>query len=299
MYTEDERKVIMDVGAMSHRAVEMARGMIRPGVRLIEVAERVEAYVREGGFGLAFPLNLSVNSEAAHYTPSMGDDRTFGETDVVKVDFGAARDGFLGDCAASVDLSGTRTNLVDGVEEALSNAISMVREGAAVREIGREIAKAIENRGGRPVRNLGGHGVERHNLHAEPFIPNYDDGSGETLKEGEVVAIEPFATDGRGVVTDGETCEIFQYSGEAAVRNPAARRILAEIAEKYGSEPFAARWLAGAAPSRFSLYAAIQELVRAGALETHPTLVEIGGGAVAQAEASVLVERGGCRVLTR
>ncbi len=299
MYNEDEIRTIEEVGAISYRAVQMARGMVRPGVRLIDVAEKVEGFVRQSGFGLAFPLNLSINSEAAHYTPSMDDVREFSESDVVKVDFGAERDGFLGDCAACVDLSGSHGNLVEGVEAALGDALSMVRPGVTTGELGRAIARAIESNGGKPIRNLGGHGIGKHDLHSEPFVPNYDDGSGDALEEGMTVAIEPFATDGKGLVTDGDSCEIYQYIGPAQTRQPAARQVLGEVSKRYGNEPFAVRWLSGGAQSRFSLYAAILELVRAGALEPHPTLIETGNGSVAQAEATVIVESDGCRLLTK
>lgn len=299
-YSKEEMEgIAAEVGAISYKAIAMAKGLVKPGARLLDVANAIEDFVRKSGFGLAFPVNLSVNSEAAHYTPSLDDARVFGDNDLVKVDFGAEREGFLGDCALSVDLSGGNAGLVEGVEDALANAISMVRDGVTSGAIGREIAKAIEAKGGRPIRNLGGHGVERHDLHAGFFIPNHDDGSEDVLKEGMVVAIEPFATDGKGLVTDSDTCEIFSCMQEAPVRSPSARRLLGEIISKYPHEPFAARWLAGIEPSRFSLYAALQELVRAEALDTHPTLVEISGGTVAQAEVEVLVEKDGCKVLTK
>ncbi len=299
MYNDEEKRTLEGVGAMSYKAIQMARGLVKPGVRLVDVAEKVEKFVMDNGFGLAFPLNLSVNSEAAHYTPSVEDERAFSENDIVKIDFGAEKDGLLGDCAVCIDLSGHYSSLVEGAEAALAVAISRVRPGVTTGEIGREIAKAIEDKGGRPIRNLGGHGVGKHDLHSEPFIPNYDDDSKNVLEEGMVIAIEPFATDGKGLVTDGDSCEIYQYVGPAQIRQPAARQVLEEVTAKYGSEPFAVRWLARSAQSKFSLYAAIRELERAGAIEPHPTLVEIGRGHVAQAEAMVIVEKDGCKVLTK
>jgi methionyl aminopeptidase len=296
---EEVERTIAEVGAASQRAIEKARDAIKSGVRLLEIANIVEGFARESGFGAAFPVNLSVNSEAAHYTPCLDDDRVFTDKDLVKVDFGAAKDGYLGDCALSVDLSGDNAMLVEGVEDALSNAISAIRDGVKTSSIGGIISKAITARGGKPIRNLGGHGVERYDLHAGLYVPNYDDGSEDVLKEGMVVAIEPFATTGRGLVTDGDTCEIFSYGEDIPVRSGVARQLLREVIARYPSEPFAARWLSNVSDSKFALYAGLQELVRAGALEAHPTLVEVSGGLVAQAEAMVLVEKGGCRVLTK
>jgi methionine aminopeptidase len=72
-----------------------------------------------------------------------------------------------------------------------------------------------------------------------------------------------------------------------------------EIKEKYPSEPFAVRWLSNVVDSKFSLYAAISELVRAGAIESHPVLIEVTNGLVAQTESLMLVEKDGCKVLTK
>ncbi|MEM0149320.1 MAG: type II methionyl aminopeptidase [Candidatus Micrarchaeaceae archaeon] len=296
---EDEIKTIEEVGALSFKAISKAKEMAKPGMKLVDLAESVEKFVRENGFGIAFPINLSANIEAAHYTPSLMDDRVIGEKDIMKIDFGAAKDGLLGDCALTLDFSGENQDLIQASKDALDNAVSMVKAGAKVRDIGKEIERTIKSMGFNPVMNLGGHGVGRHNLHADLFIPNYDNGSDDELEEGKVIAIEPFATTGKGMITEGDTCEIYSFNGEAGVRSQGARQLMAEISNKYPSEPFAVRWLSNIIPSRFGLYAAIQELARSGAIEPYPTLIEVSKGMVSQAEVSMLVERDGCRVLTK
>ena len=296
---EDEIKTIEEVGALSFKAISKAKDMAKTGMKLIDLAESVERFVSESGFEFAFPINLSANTEAAHYTPSFMDDREIGEKDIIKIDFGAAKDGLLGDCAFTLDFSGENQDLVQASKNALDNAVSMIRAGAKVRDIGKEIDRTIKSMGFNPVMNLGGHGVGRHSLHADLFIPNYDNGSDDELEEGKVIAIEPFATTGKGMITEGDTCEIYSLNGDAPVRSQGARQILAEISSKYPSEPFAVRWLSNIIPSKFGLYAAIQELVRSGAIEPYPTLIEVSKGLVSQAEVSMLVEKDGCKVLTK
>ena len=292
-------KTVEEVGAISYKALAMARDMVKPGIKLIEVATKVEGFLKERGFGAAFPLNLSVNWEAAHYTPALDDGRVFGDEDVVKVDFGAEKNGILGDCALTVDLSGDSQTLVDASMEALQNAVSAVKAGIEVHRIGAEIEKAITAKGFQPIRNLGGHTVKTHELHSDIFVPNYDNGDDTKLEEGMVVAIEPFATSGEGMVSDSDTCEIYSFDTEAQVRLKEARLLQDEIKKSYAHEPFAARWLSSVVPSSFGLYAGIAELARAGALTRYPTLVEVGKGLVAQSELEVLVEKGGCRILTK
>jgi methionyl aminopeptidase len=288
-----------EIGQISYKALQKAKAMIKPGVKLIDVAESVESYVKESKYGIAFPLNLSINNEAAHYTPSIDDAKVFSEKDVVKVDFGAAKDGALGDCALTVDLSGNMQGLLEASEEALKAAISVAKAGVEVRDIGKEIEKAIIAKGYQPIRNLGGHTVGLHELHSSIFVPNYDNGDETVLEEGMLVAIEPFATTGKGMVTESDVCEIYSYDAGVQVRTKEARTLLGLIQKNHPTEPFAVRWLASALGSTFSTYAGISELSRNGALMPYPTLVEISGGSVSQAEAEVIIEKDGCEVVTK
>ena len=294
-----DQRLLEDVGAMSYRALMMAKGMVKPGARLLDVASGVEKFLKDNGYGTAFPLNLSINNQAAHYTPSVDDEAVFGDKDVVKVDFGAEKGGILGDCAVTVDLSGNNQALVEAAEDALGNAISVVKAGAMVKNIGKEIEKAIRARGFEPIRNLGGHSVEMHELHSHIFIPHFDNGDDTALGEGDVVAIEPFATNGKGLVTESDICDIYSFDIEVQTRSKESRLALEIIKKNYPSEPFAVRWLSGSVPSRFGLYAGVAELSRAGALTAYPTLIEVGKGLVSQAEAEIVVEKDGCRILTK
>ncbi|HUC38589.1 MAG TPA: type II methionyl aminopeptidase [Candidatus Acidoferrum sp.] len=292
-------KIVEEVGAISYQALKVARDMVKPGVKLLDVAKKAESFLKEKGYGLAFPLNLSINEQAAHYTPSLEDETVFKENDIVKVDFGAEKDGVLGDCALTVDLSGKNQKLVEASMEALQNAISVVKAGVEVRKIGAEIEKAITAKGFEPIRNLGGHSVKVHDLHSDIFIPNYDNEDDTKLEEGMVVAIEPFATNGEGMVTESDTCEIYGFNAEMGVRLKEARQIMEEIKKNYSHEPFAVRWFSNIVPSSFGLYAGIAELSRNEALVRYPTLVEVGKGMVSQAELEVLVEKEGCKILTK
>jgi len=295
----DEKKemLLKEIGALSKGVFEKARKEVRDGARLIDAAEAIERYIRDSGYGVAFPVNLSSNEQAAHYTPSVDDERVFGK-DLVKVDIGAEKEGLLSDCAITIDLTGENAELVEASHEALKNAVSVVRAGARVCDIGKEIGRTIEAYGLLPISNLGGHGVGENNLHSEPFIPNYDNGDDTVLEEGMVVAIEPFATDGKGMVVSGDSLEIYSLVRDVTVRSKEARMALAEIRANYPKNPFAARWLLKAVGSRFGVYAGLNELRRVGALEVHPVLVEASNGMVSQAEAELIVEKGGCTVLT-
>ncbi len=294
-----DQKLLEEVGAISYKALMLAKERVKPGAKLLDVANFVEKYLKDNGYGMAFPLNLSVNNQAAHYTPSVDDETVFGENDIVKVDFGAEKEGVLGDCAVTVDLSHNNQKLVEATQEALLSAIAVVKAGVMVRDIGKEIERTIKSMGFVPISNLGGHSVEMHELHSHIFVPNFDNGDDTVLEEGAVVAIEPFATNGKGMVTESDICDIYSYDIDVQTRMKESRSAFEEIKKSYSHEPFAVRWLANAVPSRFGLYAGIAELARAGALTAYPTLIELGKGLVSQAEAEIVVEKGGCKILTK
>jgi methionyl aminopeptidase len=114
-----------------------------------------------------------------------------------------------------------------------------------------------------------------------------------------VLALEPFATTGRGMVIDSDLFEIYHYNANASVRSPDARMLLKEIEAKYSKEPFAVRWLSNIIDTKFRLYAAIGELMRTGAIEPHPTLVEVSNGIVSQSEAQLLVTKDSCEIIAK
>lgn len=268
-----------------------ATDMIRVGNSLLEVAEFVENKTIELGGRPAFPCNISRNEEAAHATPKAGDTEVFGN-DIVKLDIGVHVDGYIADSAVTVDLSGN-SDLVKASEDALAVAIDLVKPGVSTGEIGAAIEESIRNYGLNPIMNLSGHGLSQYEAHDDPSIPNKRVEGGVILKEGDVFAIEPFATDGAGHVHDGNWAEIYSIIKKKPVRMPVVRNVLKQ-AEEYRELPFAKRWL-NSDKLEFSLI----QLEKAGILRAYPVLLESAGGLVSQAEHTVIVTRDGCEVTTR
>ncbi|NPV61386.1 MAG: type II methionyl aminopeptidase [Methanotrichaceae archaeon] len=265
---------------------------IEVGASLLEVAEAAEEAIRARGGEPAFPCNISLDRAAAHYTPGPEDPSIFGEN-MVKLDIGVHVDGYIADAAVTVDLSG-HPEMVEASREALDAAIELVRPGTNTSDLGAAIERAITGYGFRPVYNLTGHGLERYQAHAEPSIPNRAMEKGVVLKAGDVFAIEPFATNGQGRISEAPITEIFGFSGRRPVRNPAARALLKEVSELYKTLPFARRWLKG---ERVDF--ALNQLLRSGAIHRYPVLWEGEGMLVSQAEHTVIVTEDGCEVTTR
>ena len=117
------------------------------------------------------------------------------------------------------------------------------------------------------------------------------------IKEGMILAIEPFATYGEGIVQDGGPSGIYRFQSHQPVRDMNARKILEFIEAEYKGLPFSARWLVKKFGTRalFSL----RLLEQANALHHFKQLVEKSKQAVSQAEHTLLVTADGCEVLTK
>ncbi|RAW46112.1 type II methionyl aminopeptidase [Halorubrum sp. 48-1-W] len=287
---DDAVESYREAGAVLVEAMNEARGMVEPGRSQLEVAEWVEDFVREEGAGLAFPVNLSVDPEASHATPSRDDDTEFRE-EMVCLDVGVHVDGYIADAAVTVDHTGN-TELVEAAEMALEAAIDEAGPGVEVGVVGEAIEDVIRGYGYTPVLNLSGHGVERYDAHTGPNVPNRGVDRSVELEPGQAVAIEPFATDGRGKVGEGTDEEIYELERERSVRDRRARRVLEEIAE-FDGLPFAARWLSD---DRSEM--ALRRLKQANVIKGYPVLKEADDALVSQAEHTLLVTEDGVEVTT-
>ncbi len=278
-----------EAARISSRARALGIRSLAPGVARRAVAETVEEYIRSQGARPSFPVNLSRNVEAAHYTPSSDDTELFAEGDLVKVDVGAHLDGAIADTAETVEVGATRRyeGLKRAADDALRAGIAAVRPGGAVDDVSRAIEAAIHARGFKPVVDLTGHSIERYRLHGGKSIPNASGLSGERFVEGEVIAIEPFATNGAGHIENGPFGNIQRFRRDPGSADPAIARLFA----RFRTLPFATRWLTDPA-DRAALAAAKRFLQR------YPVFLETGGGYVAQAEHTILVGPDGAEVLT-
>ncbi|SEA35900.1 methionyl aminopeptidase [Haloplanus vescus] len=278
-------------GEALRTVLDEAAEMVEPGVTHLEVAEHAEERIYELADGPAFPVNISIDEEASHSTPARDDDTEFGE-EMVCLDVGVHVDGYIADAATTVDLSGN-PEMVEAAEEALDVAIDAVEPGADTGTIGGEIEDVIRGYGYTPVLNLSGHGVEQWDAHTAPSVPNRGVEHGAELQVGDVIAIEPFATDGRGKVSEGAKEEIYGLERERSVRNRQARQVLDQVTSEYRTLPFAARWLDA---SRAEM--ALRRLKQQDVIHGYPVLKEEDGCLVSQAEHTLIVTEDGCEVTT-
>ena len=179
--------------------LERVSGLVRPGITTGEVDQAAADFIAELGCKSAFlgyrgfPGNIciSLNEEVVH---GIGGNRRIQYGDIVKLDIGVVKDGWVGDTATTVPvgiIDEKIQRLLTVTESTLEMAITHAQNG---RRLG-DLCAAIEEEAKRShfsvVREFVGHGVGRK-LHEEPQVPNYGKrGSGPRLKPGMTLAIEP------------------------------------------------------------------------------------------------------------
>lgn len=293
---EFNEEKILKAGKIASQVREFVKQIVKPGVKLLEIAEKIEAKIEELGGKPAFPVNTSIDDVAAHCTPSPDDETA--ASGLLKVDFGASVDGWISDTAISFDLenSGENKKLIEAAEKALENALKKVRLGGKLSEIGKSVEDTMETYNVNPVINLSGHSISRYDLHSGLTIPNYDNKSDEVLDEG-LVAIEPFATFGNGRVYDGKASGIYELVSERNVRSPIARKILDYAAEEYQTLPFCSRWIV----KKFGKMAlfGLKQLEDNGNLHQFSQLIEASHRNVAQAEHTILIGKNRVEITTK
>lgn len=286
-------------GEIARKVRERVRSYVKVGSRVIDICEKVEAWIKELGGLPAFPCNVDINEVAAHYTSHAEDSSIIPPESLVKIDIGVHVDGYPADTAITLCFNPELNRLVEAAEMALEAGIRSIKADVKASEVGSAIENMIRSMGLKPIRNLTGHRMSRYIIHAGEIIPNVSTLNGHKLREGEVYAVEPFTTllDASGEVRDGPSGYIFQFQKKRAVEGKLSREMLKMIQTRYRTLPFASRWLMTEFPKP-EAKGAFEELLRSKCIHAYPQLIEMKNRPVAQAEHTLIVTRDGCEVTT-
>lgn len=285
-----EREILekyIKAGRIGAKARELALEKARLGLNILELAEAIEGFIIKSGGRPAFPVNISINELAAHYTPAIGEKRVIKKGDLVKIDIGVEVDGYIGDLAFTY--CSEKNPLVDAANEAVNAGIAIIKPGITVGEIGRAIDKAVKDSGLGLIVNLTGHNLDRYIFHGGLSIPNMSNNSARALQEGDVIALEPFISQSNGRVDETGVIEIYQYIQDRPVRLASARKILQLTRDKYHGLPFARRWLVKEGITPLGISLALKQLEAVNAIKPYPVLKEIENKKIAQAEHTIIV----------
>jgi len=278
-------------GRICYRALRYAEKIIDVDISLLEIAKKVETYILDKGGSLAFPVNISINEIAAHYTP-IDDSIRIKEGDVVKIDVGVHIDGWISDSAITIEVKTDKyKKLIEASREALNEVEKILKKGIELWKIGEVIENKIKSYGFNPIYNLTGHKIDRWILHSDIQIPNFNNGSKKKIENG-IYAIEPFATTGKGYVIGKGNSNILRLNKiKVYIRNHSIRKFIEEIRKEYKTLPFSKRWII----EKYGKEKAeniINYLKREKILYEYPILVEQSKGIVSQFEHTFLINNG-------
>jgi len=269
------------------------------GITLEEICEEVEGEILKRGAKRAFPVNTSVNEVAAHYTAEPNDEKVVSDTDLVKIDLGAQVNGYIADTAVTVCYDPQYDSLVQAAEDALKNAMSMIKIGVKSSNIGRTIEKTVKQLGFKPIMNLSGHSLAQYTIHAGKSIPNIWSIGSFSFKGDEAYACEPFVTtdEGSGVVQEGKINNIFALGSRKRTKNEEADRLQEYIWANFNMLPFALRWLLKDWEEK-QARELLEILKKKKVVHAYPILIERNGQRVAQAEHTFIPTENGATITT-
>jgi len=308
------------LGAEIHRQVRSyAQSFIKPGIELADMCARLEnknrELTQEAGIarGIAFPTGCSLNHVAAHYTPNTGDKTCLSFDDVMKVDFGVQIDGRIIDSAWSVSFNHRYDNLLKSVQEATDTGIRTAGIDVRLCDIGEAIQEVMESYEVeldgttypvKAIRNLNGHSIGPHQIHAGKSVPIVKGGCEESIKmeEGEIYAIETFGSTGRGYVIEDLECSHYMKRFDAPhvpLRMQSSKRLLGHINKTFGTLAFCRRWLdredGGSATvhpkggKQEKYMGALKNLCDVGIVQAYPPLCDVQGCYTAQYEHTIVM----------
>ncbi len=335
MVEEGDLKQWRDAGHVARRTIEGIKGEITAGKSWDEVIDSAERFIKRHGGHAAFPVTISVNEMAAHYTTNtaleppegLEGEMVFQKGDLVKFDVGVHIKGAIADNALTVEVGGggKHTDQIRAAEEARDAAIEKMHPGTQWHEIGAAAGQVAKDAGFEPIRNLSGHQLERWDLHAGTSIPSYACGAKNpsfkgAAEVGGIYAVEPFNTTGKSGMVENVppvgSSNILRVTGDVKIRKALAKGKLKPlgatmaryIEERYNTLPFAERWayplLVKPFPGedneslRRKWNALVKKLISIRFAEVYAALRDADGGNVGQFEHTVLVTEGGPEVLT-
>lgn len=288
-------------GEIAHRILNKARNEVKPNVRLIEICEKIENMIRAENAKPAFPVNISINEVAAHYTSPPGDKAVIPDKCIVKLDIGVLLDdGAIADTAITIDIGVSKKirDLVDATRDVLDEAINHVKAGVRVGTLGEIIWKKAHERGFGVLTDLGGHSIEKWNLHSGITIPNIPKMFSPKLKENMIIAIEPFLISyEKDSVTNPDMSNIHIFS----IIKHRQNKVLEKLYELFRGMPFSLRWISKARQDpifRQKLKSILIEEAYRGNVRAYPVLIESNRRWVAQFEHTVLVKANSAEILT-
>ncbi len=224
-------------GKIAKKVLELAKRIVKPNVKYVEIYEKLTEEIYKNGGKLAFPVNISENEVAAHDSAYINDERRIKEDSVVKIDVGVQINGYIADTAITINFNDKAKEMVKTNEELIKEISKKLYYGMKAKEIAEIVEEFMKEKEYKVISNLSGHLLGKYNLHAGITISNVKNNNEFELKE-VAIAVEPFLTLGRGYVIESKKSPIYMLISDKLPRSTVERKILSYIKEEFKSLPF-------------------------------------------------------------
>jgi methionyl aminopeptidase len=304
--------ILKELGKFTHELRKEVHKIIKEDIFISEIINFIEKRIFDKGYLPAFPATVAINEIAAHYTV-YDDDYKLKKGDVIKVDFGVSKDGFITDNAFTVEIgSENYKDLIEANLKGLNEIMENIKIGMSMDEIGKIVHNVAKKENFETIHNLSGHQIGINNLHCGLSVPNYGSGNPSKVIDNIQLAIEPFFTKNEKLVKSVGDGNILHLKYIKPVRDIYAKKLLNHIKENYPHLPFSKRWLVkdivkNIRGEEFSkkcfdikkVNYALSILKREGIVYEYDALATRDGSIVTQFEDSVVFNNGEKIIITR
>jgi methionyl aminopeptidase len=203
-----EAELMRQAGKVAAAARALAGEMATAGVTTKQIDTAVYNFIIASGAvptflnysGFPASICTSVNEQVIHGIPG---GRVLKNGDIVSIDVGATKEGFVGDCAATFVVggaSGEAKKLIEVTKQSFFEGIKYAREGYRISDISYAIQSYVELNGFSVVREYVGHGIGT-SMHEPPEVPNFGSpGHGVRIVRGMTLAVEPMVNQGGAAI---------------------------------------------------------------------------------------------------
>ena len=191
-------------GSLAAKTLDEVTPYVKPGITTEKLDKICYEFIRDNGgysaplFYRGFPKSScsSVNHVVCHGIPS---EKYLKEGDIVNIDVTAIVNGWHGDTSRMFfvgDVSVKCKNLISATYNSMMEAISIIKKGIYLGDIGETIQTYVEKKGFSVVKDFCGHGIGK-TFHEPPNVLHYGKkGDGIKLQSGMIFTVEPMINEG-------------------------------------------------------------------------------------------------------
>lgn len=225
--TDEELQALKEIGYICAKVRDTMQEATKPRITTKELDNIAKELFEEHG-AISAPIQdekfpgqtcISVNEEVAHGIPGK---RIIREGDLVNIDVSALKNGYYADTGISFVVGEAdnplKQKVCDVALEAFDAAMAKVKPGTKLSNIGKAVHATARKNDLTVIKNLTGHGVGQSLHEAPSHVMNYYDPKDKTLlKEGVVIAVEPFISSKATFVTEGKNDWAFETKDKSFV----------------------------------------------------------------------------------